>query len=131
MYLKHYGLRQAPFANVPSRGTFYRSPQHEEALRRLLYVIEQRKGVAMLTGDNPQTAGQIALAAGIDRVITVSDHRTAEFGQAYGVLVKDLRVLARSVFVVDRAGVIRYIQIVKEVGTEPDYRPILEAVKAL
>jgi type II secretory pathway predicted ATPase ExeA len=51
MYLKHYGFRQTPFANVPSRGTFYRSPQHEEALRRLLYVIEQRKGVAMLTGE--------------------------------------------------------------------------------
>jgi MSHA biogenesis protein MshM len=44
MYLKHYGFRQTPFGNVPSRGIFYRSPQHEEALRRLLYVIEQRKG---------------------------------------------------------------------------------------
>jgi type II secretory pathway predicted ATPase ExeA len=51
MYLKHYGFRQTPFGNVPSRGIFYRSPQHEEALRRLLYVIEQRKGVAMLTGE--------------------------------------------------------------------------------
>ena len=51
MYLKHYGFRQTPFGNVPSRGMFYRSPQHEEALRRLLYVIEQRKGVAMLTGE--------------------------------------------------------------------------------
>ena len=81
--------------------------------------------------DLPFTLKRWCGAAGIDRVITVSDHRTAEFGQAYGVLVKDLRVLARSVFVVDRAGVIRYIQIVKEVGTEPDYRPILEAVKAL
>ncbi len=51
MYLEHYGFRQTPFANVPARGVFYRSPQHEEALRRLLYVIEQRKGVAMLTGE--------------------------------------------------------------------------------
>lgn len=70
-------------------------------------------------------------AAGIDKVITVSDHRTAEFGEKWGVLIKDLRLLARCVFVVDRAGVIRYIQLVKEVGTEPDYKPILEAVKAL
>lgn len=70
-------------------------------------------------------------AAGIDRVITVSDHRTAEFGEAYGVLIKDMRLLARAVFVVDRTGVIRYIQYVKEVGHEPDYKPILEAVKAL
>ncbi len=51
MYLDHWGFRQPPFANVPSRSMFYRSPQHEEALRRLLYVIEHRKGVAMLTGE--------------------------------------------------------------------------------
>lgn len=51
MYLEHWGLQQTPFANVPSRNAFFRSPQHEEALRRLLYVIENRKGVAMLTGE--------------------------------------------------------------------------------
>lgn len=51
MYLEHWGLKQTPFANVPSRNAFFRSPQHEEALRRLLYVIENRKGVAMLTGE--------------------------------------------------------------------------------
>ena len=70
-------------------------------------------------------------AAGVDRVITVSDHRDASFGTAYGVLVKDLRLLARAVFVVDRQSVIRYIQLVKDVGTEPDYAPVLQAVKGL
>jgi len=69
--------------------------------------------------------------AGVERVLTVSDYRTAEFGQAYGVLIKDLRLLARAVFVVDRQGVIRYIQLVNEVGSEPDYAPILEAVRKL
>ena len=70
-------------------------------------------------------------AAGIDKVITVSDHRDASFGTGYGVLLKDLRLLARAVFVVDRQGAIRYIQLVKEVGTEPDYAPLLQAVKEL
>jgi general secretion pathway protein A len=51
MYLQHWGLEKMPFGNVPSREFFYRSPQHEEALRRLLYAIEHRKGVAMLTGE--------------------------------------------------------------------------------
>jgi type II secretory pathway predicted ATPase ExeA len=51
MYQEHWGFTQPPFANVPSRSVFYRSRQHEEALRRLLYVIENRKGVAMLTGE--------------------------------------------------------------------------------
>ena len=70
-------------------------------------------------------------AAGIDKVITVSDHRDAEFGQKYGVLIKDLRLLARCIFVVDRKGVVRYIQLVKEIGTEPDYAAVLQAVKGL
>jgi thiol peroxidase len=70
-------------------------------------------------------------AAGVDRVITVSDHRDASFGISYGVLLKDVRLLARCVFVVDRQGVIRYIQLVKDVGTEPDYAPVLQAVKEL
>jgi type II secretory pathway predicted ATPase ExeA len=51
MYLEHWGLQKSPFGNVPSQDVFYRSPQHEEALRRLLYAIEHRKGVAMLTGE--------------------------------------------------------------------------------
>jgi type II secretory pathway predicted ATPase ExeA len=51
MYLEHWGLQKTPFGSAPTRSSFYRSPQHEEALRRLLYVIEHRKGVAMLTGE--------------------------------------------------------------------------------
>jgi thiol peroxidase len=70
-------------------------------------------------------------AAGVDRVITYSDHRDAAFGMAYGVLIKELRLLARAVFVVDRAGAIRYIQIVKEIASEPDYDVVLQAVNKL
>src|SRR5512136_1567075 len=70
-------------------------------------------------------------AAGVDKVTTLSDHRDASFGTAYGVLVKDVRLLARAVFVVDRQGVIRYVQLVKETGAEPDYAPVLDAVKGL
>ena len=51
MYLDYWEIEKPPFANVPSKNIFYRSPQHEEAFSRLLYVIEHRKGVAMLTGE--------------------------------------------------------------------------------
>ena len=67
-------------------------------------------------------------AAGVDKVVTLSDHRDASFGAAYGVLIKELRLLGRAVFVLDRKGTIRYIQIVKEVTDEPDYDAVLEAV---
>jgi thiol peroxidase len=70
-------------------------------------------------------------AAGVDKVITLSDHRDASFGTTYGVLIKELRLLGRAVFVLDREGTIRYIQVVKEVTNEPDYDAVLEAVNKL
>ena len=70
-------------------------------------------------------------AAGIKNVQTLSDYRDASFGNAYGVLIKDLRLLARAVFVVDKKGVVRYLQIVPEIATEPDYDAALKAVKEL
>jgi len=67
----------------------------------------------------------------IKSVITLSDHREAAFGSAYGVLIQELRLLARAVFVVDREGRIRYIQLVKEIASEPDYAAVIAAVKKL
>lgn len=70
-------------------------------------------------------------AAGVERVITLSDHRDVSFGASYGVLIKDLRLLARAVFVLDKQGVIQLVQIVGEVATEPDYDAALDAAKKL
>lgn len=70
-------------------------------------------------------------AAGVDRVQTLSDHREGSFGRAYGVLIKELRLLARAVFVVDQQGTIRYLELVKEIANEPNYESVLGAVKDL
>ena len=70
-------------------------------------------------------------AAAVEQVTTLSDHFDAKFGMAYGVLIKELRLLARAVFVIDREGIVRYIQMVKEVTDEPNYEEIIEAVKKL
>jgi thiol peroxidase len=70
-------------------------------------------------------------AAGVDRVVTLSDYRDAVFGESYGVLIKGLRLLARAVFVVDREGVVRYVQEVREIADEPDYDAVLQAAKSL
>ncbi len=70
-------------------------------------------------------------AAGIDRVKTFSDYRERSFALAYGVLIKELKLLSRSIFLVDDVDTIRYIQHVPEITTEPDYASVLEAAKAL
>ena len=70
-------------------------------------------------------------AAGIDNVVTVSDHRDASFGEAYGVHMKELRLLARSIFVVDESGKVAYVEYVPECTDHPNYEAAIEAVKAL
>jgi thiol peroxidase len=70
-------------------------------------------------------------AAGVKNVQTLSDHRDASFGTVFGVLIKELRLLARAVFVVDKEGIVRYVQIVKELTNEPDYEAALKATKEL
>ena len=70
-------------------------------------------------------------AEGIERVKTLSDHREAAFGENYGLLIKELRLLGRAVFVVDKSGVIKYKELVKEISSEPDYDAALEAAKKL
>jgi thiol peroxidase len=87
--------------------------------------------VLTLSMDLPFAQKRWCGAAGVDRVTTYSDHREAAFGQAYGVLIKELRLLARAVFVVDQAGTLQYLQVVKELANEPDYGEVLKAVERL
>jgi thiol peroxidase len=58
-----------------------------------------------------------------------SDHRQVSFGRAYGVLIEKLRILARSIFVIDRDGTLIYREIVPEVAEHPDYDAALAALK--
>lgn len=70
-------------------------------------------------------------AAGIDRVKTLSDYRDRSFGLAYGVVIKELMLLSRSIFVIDATDTIRYIQHVPEVTSEPDYAAVMAAATGL
>jgi len=89
--------------------------------------------VAVLTisTDLPFAQKRWCGAAGIQNVQTFSDHRDVSLGTAYGVLIKELRLLARAIFVVDKQGIVRYVQLVREVTHEPDYEAVLAAVERL
>ncbi len=87
--------------------------------------------VLAISMDLPFGQSRWCIAADVKNVYVLSDHRTASFGKAFGVLIKELRLLARAVFVLDKEGIIRYAQLVEEVTDEPDYDAALEAVKEL
>lgn len=93
--------------------------------------LSQDVVVLTISMDLPFAQKRWCGAAGVDRVVTLSDYRDAEFGQAYGVLIKELRLLARTIFVVDRDRVVRYVQVVSELSREPDYDAVLAAVHEL
>lgn len=85
--------------------------------------------VYTISMDLPFAQKRWCAAAGVDRVKTYSDHREASFGLGWGVLVKELRLLQRAVFVVDRDDIVRYTEYVREIGDQPDYAAALNAVK--
>ncbi len=70
-------------------------------------------------------------AAGVNKLKTLSDHKDAQFGMAYGMLIKELRLLARAVFLVDPKGILQYMQLVKEIASEPNYEEVWSALKKI
>ncbi|MDE3839910.1 thiol peroxidase [Bacillus methanolicus] len=68
-------------------------------------------------------------ANGIENVQTLSDHRDLSFGEAYGVAIKELRLLARAVFVIDSNDTVTYVEYVSEATNHPNYEAAIEAVK--
>jgi thiol peroxidase len=85
--------------------------------------------VLTISLDLPFAQKRWCAAAGVDKVITLSDYQDRSFASAYGVLIKELKLLSRSIFVVDANDVVRYVQHVGEVAKEPDYDAVLGAVK--
>ena len=67
--------------------------------------------------------------AGVKNVKTFADHMETNFGVTYGVLVKEIRALARAVFVVDGSGKVTYVEYVPEIGQHPNYEQALAAIK--
>jgi thiol peroxidase len=91
--------------------------------------LSHNVAILVVSTDLPFAQKRFCATAGIEQATTLSDHKTADFGKAYGVLIKDLRLLGRAIFVVDKNNIVQYIQLVEEVGDEPNYEEALDAVR--
>lgn len=87
--------------------------------------------VLTVSVDLPQAQKRWCGAAGVDRVQMLSDYLDLSFGDAYGTHVLELRIEQRALFVVDKSGVVRYVEYVPVIGQHPNYEAALEAVKGL
>lgn len=79
--------------------------------------------------DLPFAQSRYCGAHNIKNLKTLSDYRDASFGTAYGVLIKELRLLCRAIFIIDDKDTVLYVEYVKEVGSHPDYDRAIEALK--
>jgi thiol peroxidase len=85
--------------------------------------------ILVISADLPYTQKRWCGAAGVDQVTVLSDHMAADFGAKYGCLIKEVRVLRRAVFVVNKAGKVTYAAYMPALGEEPNYAEVLEAAK--
>ncbi|RPJ82745.1 MAG: thiol peroxidase [Acidobacteria bacterium] len=117
------------FSVVPSLDT----PVCDAQTRRFNQEAGNLPGVGVYTisMDLPFGQSRWCAAAGVDKVIMLSDHKDASFGSNYGTLIKELRLDSRAIFVVDENDVIRHIEYVREVATHPSYDAALEATRKL
>jgi thiol peroxidase len=79
--------------------------------------------------DLPFTQARYSQERNIRNLKFLSDHRDASFGMAYGVLIKETRLLARAVYIIDADDMVRYVEYVKEVTQAPDYEKAVAALK--
>ncbi|MER3474504.1 MAG: thiol peroxidase [Armatimonadota bacterium] len=128
--LKDYAGKIVLLSVVPSLDTGICSAQtkrfNEESAK-----LPEDVAILTISMDLPFAQARFCSNEHIDRVKVLSDHRDASFAQAYGTLVKELRLESRAIFVVDRDGVIRYVEYVPEIASHPNYDAALEAVKRL
>ena len=114
------------FSVVPSLDT----PVCDAQTKRFNEESGRLPGVQIFTVsmDLPFAQKRFCNSFALDNIKMLSDHRSGSFGEAYGTLIKDLRIHSRAIFVVSPDNKIRYVEYVPEVGSHPNYEAVLAAV---
>ena len=104
---------------------------HNIRFNREATKLDGDVAILSLSVDLPFAQKRFCAAENIDNVYVYSDYRDLDFGMKYGFVIKELRLLSRGVVVIDKKGLIRYIEYVPEVTHEPDYEAALKVVREL
>lgn len=101
--------------------------------RRFNQEAAELHGVQILTvsADLPFALKRFCAVEGIDKAVTLSDYKDMEFGQKYGFMIEENRLLTRGTVIVDQAGVVRYVEYVSELNAEPDFDAAIAVAREL
>lgn len=87
--------------------------------------------VMSISMDLPFAQKRFCAAEGLEKILTLSDYREREFGLKYGFLIDENKLLARGTVIIDKQGIVKYVEYVPEIGQEPDYDKSLDVLKSL
>ena len=128
--LEHTKGKVRIIASVPSLETSICDREtrkfNEEAIS-----LDENIHIIVISTDLPYTQEKWCGAAGIERVLVVSDHLSVEFGEKYGCLMREPRVLRRAVFIVDQNDMIVYARYMENLGDEPNYGEVIREARDL
>ena len=87
--------------------------------------------ILTISVDLPFAQKRFCGAKGIDKVITLSDHKDLSFGENYGFIIEEFRLLGRGIVILDKNNTVQYVEYVKEIGEHPDYEKAVEEARKL
>lgn len=94
-------------------------------------VYADKVNFLAISVDLPFALKRFCGAEGIANLQTLSDHKNTEFGQKYGFLINELRLLARGVIIIGNDDIVKYVEIVGEIAHEPDYNSALKSLRSI
>ena len=118
------------FSVVPSLDT----PVCDMQTKRFNEEVGKNPGgvkIYTISMDLPFAQSRWCGAFGVDHVVMLSDHKGGSFGEAYGTLIKEWRILSRAIFVIDQNDTIQYAEYVKEVADHPNYEAAVDKARSL
>lgn len=129
--LSDHGTKAVLMILVPSIDTSVCSLETSKFNRSVENLDKDKIKVVTISADTPFAQKRWATEERIDNIQMLSDHKERAFADSFGVRIKELGLLTRAIYLIDKSGVIRYIQTVSEVATEPDYDAVLQAARQL
>lgn len=128
--LKDFSGKMKVICSVPSLDT----PVCDLEIKRFNEEAAKLAGnvlVIFVSMDLPFAQGRFCQSFQVDHVQTFSDHAMASFGEHYGTLIKELRLLTRAVFIIDHQDIVRYVEYVSEITNPPNYMNVLKVLSTL
>ena len=123
------GTRAVLMILVPSIDTSVCSLETNKFDKQVAGLPKDKINVVTVSADTPFAQKRWANEEHVENIRLLSDHKERSFADAYGVRIKELGMLARSIYLVDKDGLVRYVQNVGEVASEPDYDAVLQAAR--